>query len=198
VAAAQNSRIGTGGSAHRTAGRSRFVDHGHHAAWAIHAFRAAGGYDERFSHNEDAELDARLAAAGGRIWLAADIPIVYFPRRAPGPLFRQYYGYGRGRARNLRRHRMPMKLRQVLPLAVAPAVLAALAGPAWPPALAPAASWAALCLVLGFRLCIRTRDACVAMSGPAAMIMHLGWSAGFWREMIAARPPGPFSAPKWK
>ena len=35
----------------------------------IAAFRAVGGYDESFSHNEDAELDYRLRQAGYRIWM---------------------------------------------------------------------------------------------------------------------------------
>ena len=37
-----------------------WADHGHHALMRISAFRAVGGYDESFSHNEDAELDYRL------------------------------------------------------------------------------------------------------------------------------------------
>ena len=70
VAAAQNSRLGTGGSAHRGGGgRSGWVDHGHHALFEMAAFLGVGGYDETFSHNEDAELDARLRQAGAGIWL---------------------------------------------------------------------------------------------------------------------------------
>src|SRR5262245_60443564 len=56
IAAAQNSRLGNGGALHRTANSSRYVDHGHHAAFERKAFLAVGGYDESFTHNEDAEL----------------------------------------------------------------------------------------------------------------------------------------------
>ena len=35
------------------------------------AFKAIGGYDDTFSHNEDAELDNRLTDAGFRIFLTA-------------------------------------------------------------------------------------------------------------------------------
>ena len=58
AAAAQNSVLGNGGAAHRNETAGRWVDHGHHALMTIDAFRAVGGYDESFSHNEDAELDA--------------------------------------------------------------------------------------------------------------------------------------------
>ena len=90
--------LGSGGSAHRGGKRSGFVDHGHHAAFKAARFRELGGYDEAFSHNEDAEFDRRLADAGGRIWLDADIRIGYFPRATPGALWRQYWNYGRARA----------------------------------------------------------------------------------------------------
>jgi hypothetical protein len=57
------------GRAHRARGQGAFVDHGHHALMSIAAFRAVGGYDPDFAHNEDAELDHRLRAAGYDIWL---------------------------------------------------------------------------------------------------------------------------------
>jgi len=75
VAAAFNSRLGSGGSAHRVGGESGFVDHGHHAAFRRSVFAAAGGYDQDFVANEDAELDARLRASGARIWFQNDIVV---------------------------------------------------------------------------------------------------------------------------
>ncbi|MDB5493636.1 MAG: succinoglycan biosynthesis protein, partial [Phenylobacterium sp.] len=81
VAAAQNSRLGTGGAAHRIGADAGWVDHGHHALFSREAFQRIGGYDESFSHNEDAELDLRLTHEGARIWLTDKTRIVYHPRR---------------------------------------------------------------------------------------------------------------------
>ncbi len=184
AAAAQNSRLGNGGSAHRRPGEGRFVDHGHHALMRMAAFRCAGGYDETFSHNEDAELDTRLRAAGFRIWLTGTPPISYFPRRTAKTLFSQYLNYGKGRARTLLKHRKWPRLRQILPLAVAPALLLALLSPLQPIFAAPALGWAGLCLFYGFFLGLRERNACAAMSGVAVMIMHCGWSAGFLTQAV--------------
>jgi succinoglycan biosynthesis protein ExoA len=196
VAVAQNSRLGTGGSAHRGGGPSGFVDHGHHALFETSAFLRAGGYDEGFSHNEDAEFDVRLRRSGGRIWLTRDLEIAYFPRSRPGPLFRQYRSYGRGRARTLLRHKERPRLRQLLPLAVAPALIALAAAPWLPLAAAPALAWALICLAYGAGLAIRTRAAEALLSGPAAMIMHVGWSIGFWSLLIeTARPRAPLGVP---
>jgi succinoglycan biosynthesis protein ExoA len=198
VAAAQNSIIGTGGALHRKNSEGRFVDHGHHALFSLAAFVAAKGYDESFSHNEDAELDARLAANGARIWLEPDAILVYTPRRSPGALFRQYLNYGKGRARTVAKHRLPLKLRQMAPLMVAPAVglavvgagLAALA-PLFAALLVPALAWAMLCLTFGLWLGLRDRSACTAMSGVAAMIMHFAWSIGF----LSVRLRSPTASP---
>jgi len=97
VAAAQNSLLGNGGSAHRRATASRFVDHGHHALFNLSFFLNVGGYDETFSHNEDFELDHRIQLAGGQIWMCAEAVVEYVPRATPGALAQQYYRHGFGR-----------------------------------------------------------------------------------------------------
>jgi succinoglycan biosynthesis protein ExoA len=188
VAAAQNSVLGTGGSAHRLAGEGRWVDHGHHALFSLNAYRTVGGYDESFSHNEDAELDLRLSQLGGRIWLTDKARIGYYPRSTPGALWQQYFSYGRGRARTVLKHYTPLKIRQALPLAVAPAVATlALAPFFWAFAL-PALVWMMAALSYGALLAVKRRDPAIALSGPAAMIMHLGWSTGFWAQLFSRSP----------
>jgi succinoglycan biosynthesis protein ExoA len=184
AAAAQNSFLGAGGAPHRCGGPSGWVDHGHHALFDLKRFVDAGGYDETFGHNEDAEFDIRLRRAGGGIWLSRDLQVTYFPRSNPRALFKQYFGYGQGRARTLLRHRLIPKLRQCLPLAVAPAV-AVMPFAVFQPVLAlPALLWAFGSLFVGAALCIRQRSTVAAGAGFAAMVMHLAWSLGFWRQMF--------------
>jgi succinoglycan biosynthesis protein ExoA len=195
VAAAQNSRLGTGGAAHRTGAEAGLVEHGHHALMRIAAFTAAGGYCEAMPCNEDAELDLRMAAQGARIWLAPEVPVTYFPRKTAGALWRQYFRYGAGRATTVRRHRRPLRLRQALPLGIAPAAALALAAPLTPILALPAVSWALLCQGWGVALALKARSADVAWAGSAAMIMHCAWSAGYWKQEIVARVSGGRSIP---
>ncbi|MHB2264594.1 glycosyltransferase family 2 protein [Aliihoeflea sp. PC F10.4] len=184
-AAAQNSRLGTGGSKHRHAAQGQWIDHGHHALMRISAFRAVGGYDETFSHNEDAELDHRLRAAGFRIWLTGATRMTYYPRVTWTSLFRQYFAYGRGRARNVLKHRVVPGARQLAPLLVFPAALfSAFTFIHWI-ALVPIAAWAGICLAYGLATALRERTPQLALMGVSIMVMHLAWSAGFWRELIA-------------
>lgn len=187
AAAAQNSVLGAGGSPHRNGGRG-WVDHGHHALFRLEAFRAAGGYDEAFSHNEDAELDLRLARDGARIWLTDRLHVIYHPRRTPLALWRQYLNYGRGRARTVLKHRTPLKVRQMLPLAVAPAAGLAVLSPLHGLLAAPAMIWLAACLVGGLALGAKMRSGAAMASGLAAAIMHLAWSLGFWRQLVRGAP----------
>jgi succinoglycan biosynthesis protein ExoA len=187
IAAAQNSRLGNGGSAHRNEqSDGLWVDHGHHALIRIAAFEAVGGYDERFSHNEDAEFDIRLNKAGFRCWLTNRTRLDYYPRSTIAGLFRQYVNYGRGRARTILKHGKFPKLRQMLPLGVLPAVLLAFAAPIWPIAAVPALTWLALCVAYGIGIGVRERSVAAAASGLMAVVIHFGWSVGFWDHLLRA------------
>jgi succinoglycan biosynthesis protein ExoA len=187
TAVAQNSKLGNGGSKHRAGGGGEWVDHGHHALMRIAAFRAVGGYDEGFSHNEDAELDFRLRQAGFRIWMTGKTYMTYYPRKSAGALFRQYLGYGRGRAKNLLKHRSIPKVRQAIPLAVAPVVIIALLAMLHWWAAIPLAVWAFACLGYGFWMAVGQRNPYGPLAAVSAMIMHLAWSTGFWLELIGIR-----------
>lgn len=188
AAAAQNSVLGAGGSPHRKGGARRFVDHGHHALFKTEAFRAVGGYDESFSHNEDAELDLRLRQAGKSILLAADIMIDYYPRKTARALALQYFRFGKGRARTMQKHRIAPKPRQLAPMMIAPALVAALVlGPIWPIFALPTLLWLGLCLSYGAVLGLKARNLCACGAGIAAAISHLAWSLGALAQLAGGR-----------
>jgi succinoglycan biosynthesis protein ExoA len=187
IALAQNSRFGNGGAAHRTGAGGRWVDHGHHALMRLDAFRAVGGYDAGFSHNEDAELDLRLARRGFCIWQTARTGIDYVPRDTIRALARQYARFGAGRAATLRKHTVRPRLRQVVAAALAPLVALAVLTPLWAGFAGPAALWLAACLTAAVVL---ARDAGFARglhAATAAAVMQLAWSAGFWGAVPQAR-----------
>lgn len=194
TAYAQNSKLGNGGSKHRTGAGSHWADHGHHALMRISAFRAVGGYDENFSHNEDAEFDYRFNQAGYRIWMTDRTSMIYYPRSSVGPLFRQYFAYGRGRARNFLKHRARPSLRQMIPLAVAPLVAGALLAIVNWAAVIPAGVWVFACLAYGFWMAVGQRNPYGPLAAFSAMIMHIAWSAGFWREVLDFRGRRQFAA----
>ena len=126
--AAQRGRASSGPCARRSAARSgwaarRTATRAARASWtpsssarsAATCSTASGSTTRARSTNEDAEINQRLVQSGGRIYLSRDIHVRYFPRESFAALARQYFRYGRGRARTLLKHRRVLKLRPVLP-----------------------------------------------------------------------------------
>ena len=185
AAAAQNSFLGTGGSAHRLLNRGGWVEHGHHALFNLGWFRKLGGYDDTLS--EDPEFDERLIKCGGKIWLADDLVITYFPRNNTISLFRQYFKHGRGRARTFIHHGGRKRIRHFILPSIAPIVFLGFLGPIYWPVAVPASVWLFACLTYGLVLGITQKDVCAAASGYAAIVMQLAWSLGHWKEIISIR-----------
>jgi succinoglycan biosynthesis protein ExoA len=190
AAAAQNSLLGNGGSAHRRRGESKFVDHGHHAAFDRAFYRQIGGYDESLRANEDVDLDMRLQQAGGRIWLDTTVPMTYFPRDSMQGLARQYFHYGQGRALTYRSHRYRLKPRQLAPVVVTAGTIGGLllAFALHPIFALPPISYALLCLAWSLAAAARGRNLCLAGMGLAAAIMHHAWAFGFISGLLKSAP----------
>lgn len=177
--------LGSGGSAHRGGTASGYVDHGHHAGFDLAMFRKVGGYDESFSHNEDAEYDARVTAAGGKIFLDADIRLAYRPRSTAKALARQYFNYGKGRARTILKHKVRPRLRQLFPVLSLLALLgSAIIAPftllGW---LYPVVYFGAISAVSVW-LMIKHQSLCGLLAGPAALIIHMAWALGFLKQIL--------------
>ncbi|MEP7295444.1 MAG: glycosyltransferase family 2 protein [Burkholderiales bacterium] len=197
VAWVSNAGPGNGGSAHRGGRRSGFVEHGHHAAFRMASFRRAGGYDESFTHNEDAEFDGRQRSLGHTVFLDAEIRLGYQPRATVASLARQYFAYGLGRSRTVRRHPHSMRARQLaLPVHLVASTLAFALAAWWPLLLAWPLLYLAVLAVTSLQIASRERALCGLLAGPAAAVMHFSWAAGFLAGLVllreAAWHPPPF------
>ncbi|ARS26159.1 glycosyltransferase family 2 protein [Sphingomonas sp. KC8] len=187
IAAASNSRLGTGGAAHRIGRASGPVDHGHHAAFRRSAFLNAGGYDPSFVANEDGELDYRLAQQGNLIWFDADIAIDYYPRSSLRGLARQYYRYGVGRAQNYLKHRSGLRFRQMIPPAlVCMLTVSAIIAIFNPIFLAFPFIYIGLCAILSIKLSCDHKYSGILLALPASIIMHTAWGFGFLSRITSS------------
>lgn len=115
LCAALESPLGVGGAAYRSPDNEGFVDTVFLGAFRRRVFETVGMYDPRAITNEDAELNQRILAAGGKVFLSKDIVVHYFPRDSFSSLARQYYKYGRGRARTLLKLGKFLSVRPALP-----------------------------------------------------------------------------------
>jgi hypothetical protein len=127
VCAALDSPLGVGGAGYRSASREGFVDTVFLGAFPRRVFEQVGLYDPGAVTNEDAELNQRIHDAGGRVYLSREIVVHYYPRGSFRALARQYFRYGRGRARTLLKHGTFLSLRPVIPAAMVAVGIAVLA-----------------------------------------------------------------------
>lgn len=81
--------------------------------------RRAGGWDERFSSNQDFELNRRLGAHG-TVWFEAGLAVGYRPRAGLRALWLQHRRFGRWKAAGWIEAGVPLSPRQAILIAVPP------------------------------------------------------------------------------
>ena len=180
IAVAMNTRLGHGGAAYRSGAQGGPVDTVYLGAFRADALQLVGGYDGRFTTNQDAELNERLRRAGGTVWLDPDLAVDYLPRTGLRALARQFRGYGRGRAMTAALHRGSLRRRQLAAPLLVVGLLGALVLVPWTSV--PLALW-----VGGYGSLLLLGS---VLEGPAARrslpgvvvalaVMHLAWGYGF-------------------
>ena len=115
AATAIASRFGVGAIAFRQSTQEGFVDTAAFAAYRRHVFERIGLFDEELVRDQDDELNYRLRAGGGRIFLTPRIRSRYVARSSPARLWRQYFGYGLWKVRVLQKHPLTMQPRHFVP-----------------------------------------------------------------------------------
>jgi succinoglycan biosynthesis protein ExoA len=115
LVAALASPLAVGGARYRDASAEGFVDTVFLGTFRVETLRRLGGWDEGAATNEDAELNQRILASGGRIFLSRNIVVHYYPRASFSALYTQYFRYGLGRARTTLKHRGLPTLRPMAP-----------------------------------------------------------------------------------
>lgn len=115
LCAALDSPLGVGGSKYRDASNEGYVESVFNGAFRRRVFETAGMYDPGAITNEDAELNQRILDSGGKIFLSRDIVAYYYPRDSYSGLAKQYFKYGKGRARTLLKHGGLPSIRPLVP-----------------------------------------------------------------------------------
>ena len=124
IAAAVSSRFAAGDAKYRHATEPGFTDTVYLGAWRTETLRKLGGMRADWAVNEDYELNVRLRAAGGRVYLSPTIRSTYFVRGSLGKLARQYARYGFWKVRTLLEHPGSVRWRQLVPPAFVVSILA--------------------------------------------------------------------------
>jgi succinoglycan biosynthesis protein ExoA len=180
VAAAMGSPLGAGGASYRTGTVPGPVDTVYLGAFRREALNAVGGYDARFTRNQDAELNLRLRAAGFEVWFDPRLEVAYKPRETFRGLATQYFQYGRWRRFTARCHPGSLRPRQ----AAAPLLVLTLSGSLAGSvllhrAVAPVAFGGyGIGLLAASARATTNRSKAVPVAAALA-VMHISWGVGF-------------------
>src|SRR5262245_35300764 len=184
---ARSSRLGVGGGY----GTDR-IPHDHPVrsvqcgAYRRDVLLAVGGFDPAMAYGEDEDLNWRLRQRGFQVMLCPALFQRYRPRASLRGLWKQYWNYGRGRMRVLRKH--PDFL---APRHLAPSALVVVLGGLAPAGAAVPAAHTALALVVAAWGAVLGVAACAARGArwrerlllPCAVAgMHLAYGAGLLYE----------------
>lgn len=188
IAAAFQSRFGSGGAASRRVDFDGPVDTVYLGAWPRAVLQQHGGFDEALVRNQDDELALRIHRAGGLVWQSAAIRSRYAPRASFGACFRQFHQYGYWKVAVISKHRLPAVPRHLVPFAfVATLALLAAGGLLWRPL------WVALAAVLALYGAAGTANALAVRPGSlrqglgvfwACAAMQVGYGLGFARGLL--------------
>ena len=119
-----SSPFGAGGAAFRTAKNSGYVETVPFGAWRRELFDRIGLFDEELVRSEDNDLNRRIRASGGKIYLDADIRTVYYCRSSLSAILRNGLNNGNALFHTLRRNPGAMSPRHYVPFVFLLSVLA--------------------------------------------------------------------------
>ena len=180
LCAALASPLGVGGARYRSADAEGFVDTVFLGAFRRRVFETIGLWDPGAITNEDAELNQRILDAGGQIYLSRDIVVHYFPRDSFRTLAKQYFRYGRGRARTLLKLGRFPTLRPLLPFGLVAGAAAMIAlPPLWPLVPAAAATYALATGAEAVRVGGKLGPAAVPIIWAIFPVLHVSHGLGF-------------------
>jgi succinoglycan biosynthesis protein ExoA len=180
LSAALDSPLGVGGARYRGADNEGFVDTVFLGAFRRKVFETVGMYDPKAVTNEDAELNQRIIDAGGRVYQSRQIVVCYYPRDSFRDLAKQYFKYGKGRARTLLKHKKLLSLRPAIPFLSTLGGLGLLATSPWQP-ITPFAfgGYALGTLVEAIRVGRKAGAAAIPLVWAIFPVLHVSHGAGF-------------------
>jgi succinoglycan biosynthesis protein ExoA len=115
IALAMSSPFGVGDALFRYSEQESYVDTLAFGAYRREVFERVGLFDEELVGSEDDEFNYRLRSEGGKLFLTPAIKSFYHGRSSFRALVQQYFRYGLGKVRVMRRHPGQARLRHFIP-----------------------------------------------------------------------------------
>lgn len=114
-AIAMSKSIGVGNAKHRFPNYEGYAEMVCFPIFRREVLEKVGYYDEYFDINHDDEYCFRLRKAGGKVYLSPTAKSYYYVRNTIFGLFKQYFSYGFWQIAFLKKHKIPISIRQLVP-----------------------------------------------------------------------------------
>jgi GT2 family glycosyltransferase len=196
------SPFGVGSARYRYAKEPQFTDTVQFGAYRREVFDQVGLVDENMILADDDELNWRITKTGRKILMNPEIKFLYYPRHSVSALFRQYFGYGRGRATALKKHPDKLSLKHVVPSAftlfvIVGFVVSLLVPYAWIPYASIWGLYLAAAVFCSTKIAAREGWNLFPILPVLFFVIHISYGLGFLRECIGGhRPPKPVTTEK--
>lgn len=190
IAAVVSHPLGSGGASYRQSGGPgsglSSVETVPFGAFRTSLWGTLGGFDESLPVNEDFDFNYRTRKAGWDVVLDPRIQATYFARGTFSSLARQYVRYGYWKYQMLRKDVRALHWRQLPPMLVLPWTVATIGWSLMAPGAASSVAALAypVALVVGSATIAMGRKVSLIHTLLALGIVHLAWSAGFWRAVV--------------
>lgn len=202
IGLALSSPFGVGTARYRYAKQPQFTDTVQFGAYRKEVFDEVGLVDENMILADDDELNWRITKAGHKILMNPEIQFLYYPRHSVSALFKQYFGYGRGRATALKKHPDKLSLKHLIPSAftlfvIVGFVVSLLVPYAWIPYGVILGLYLAAALICSAKIAAREGWNLFPILPVLFFVIHISYGLGFLRECIGGhRPPKPVEPEK--
>lgn len=114
-ALARTSVFGVGRGIYSLSWKEQFVDSVQCGIYRRDLFYEIGDFDEQLQFGEDEEINWRVRKAGWGIYFTPAIKFFYYPRDSIRRLFTQYYNYGNGRVKVIKKHLDFFRVKHIIP-----------------------------------------------------------------------------------
>lgn len=196
--------FGVGNAQFRIGKKSGYVDTVYLGCFRKDIFEMVGLFDEdSYSISEDSDMNMRIRAGGGKVYLDNSIVACYYPRETLKSCWDLYSSYGIRKAGNLLKYKKFTAWRQfVPPVFLSSLLLLPVAGlfitPFWYLWLLAIAMYLGAELFFVIRL-VNGKD-CSSSGYPKRTLfkylllvfptMHFSWAFGFWSRILKRPAPG--------
>lgn len=116
IAYAFHTPFASGGARFRNPCYEGSVDTVTYGCWRKSTLERVGMFDEQLFRSQDDELNLRITSLGGVVWQSPRIISWYRPRASLFTLFLQYFQYGFWKVAVIRKHRRPIRWRNLVPV----------------------------------------------------------------------------------